>query len=357
MMSLSFFSLQRILAVRVLYAALLLPLLCMPAIAQVDGYLKTLPTPDEIIAAFPIEGEGKERLDAAARQQAAFNHVSTIIYRNAHERSKPLKFTLQEEKAYKALDEDARARIRSLMGYPPYLCGNNSDCQDFESRVIDYGWRNKKMARAFEKDLNTRLFPQNIVHHTPQSVATSWMKFLTALGGLVLGIFIARPWRVFYHGTLESLGSGITVEGSGAIRMVENRRNHIRIGNTEIGEAILSQRMDDELNAALDSNAQLAIGVGRIFIWRWVLFIRNGNRVLRANFFGVLGRALLLIPFFSILAAIVALMLVSSIASLPIALGVCLFCIGLGLGQILANIRAWLGTGMAATPSPRHATP
>ncbi|MEZ5936851.1 MAG: hypothetical protein R3C52_01370 [Hyphomonadaceae bacterium] len=314
-----------------------------PASAQSGEIaLSDIPGPAEIEAAFPIEGEGAARIEAAARQQAAFDHISTILYRQASKRSKPLNFRPDEQKLYTALTDDAKARIRAEMGFPKSICGPaEKDCRAFEELVTDYTVRDRKKKHALEAEIEAAFFPKREVSGVERT--TGWFVIACLTGAPVLGLVVFGPFGVIYRGELNAIGSGVVYEGGGMLRMAEVRRTHLTIGGREVREFVLSPRMDDALEEAADRGGEVGLGVGRVLHLRWLLSIRSGTGTMRANLGGALLRQMFLIPFFAIVAAVLAAMLASLVLGLYLGVAVGLFFIGAGGGQILANLRAWFG--------------
>lgn len=314
--------------------------LAIAAPAAAQAYLNDIPSPEEIEAAFPITGEGDARLDAAARQEAAFSYFSTIIYRAANKRSKPMTFTPQEQALYDALSDQPKARIRADLGFPPRLCGPDKTCQKYEDLVIDYSWRNKKMSAPLNREIEAAF---GLNQKDPRSAALGWTILFMWIAAPVAGFLLARPWGVIYSGEIGSIGSGVVMEGGGLFRMAEVRRNHLQIGRRKIGDFVMTQRMADALDDAAGTGGPVKLGIGRVLHLRWLLSVAAAGRTERAHAGGALLRQIVLIPFFSLVAAVLALIVVSIFAGPYIALAAAFFFIGAGVGQFLTNLRAWMG--------------
>lgn len=308
---------------------------------QAQAYLNDLPSPAEIEAAFPITGEGDARLHSAARQEAAFAYFSTIIFREADKRSKTRTFTAQEQAAYTALNDEPKARIRAELGFPEFVCGRDQTCHKYEALVTDYSWRNKKMSAPLNKEIEAAFGLEKTPDPRPAAVA--WFILLTWALAPVAGFLVARPWGVIYRGEIGSVGSGMVAEGGGLFRMVEVKRNHLEIGGRKVGDFVMTQRMDDALMAAADAGGPVKLGIGRVLHLRWLLSVAAGGKTERAHLGGALLRQIVLIPFFTVVAVILALLVAGMISGPALALAAAFFFVGAGIGQLLTNVWVWLG--------------
>lgn len=331
------------LTARPLVAALLFTCLTIWAAppGQAQAYLNDLPAPAEIEAAFPITGEGEARLHSAAKQEAAFAYFSAIIFKEADKRSKTRTFTAQEQAAYTALNDVPKARIRAELGFPEFVCGRNRTCQEYEALVTDYSWRDKKMSAPLNREIEAAFGLEKAPDPRPAAVA--WFILLTWVVAPVAGFLVARPWGIIYRGVIGSVGSGMVAEGGGLLRMVEVKRNHLEIGGRKVGDFVMTQRMDDALIAAADAGGPVRLGIGRVLHLRWLLSVAAGGKTERAHLGGAMLRQIVLIPFFTLIAAVLAMLLVSMVAGPVLALAAAFFLVAAGIGQILTNVRAWLG--------------
>lgn len=322
---------------------LILAVLTGGAGAQNVSYLDSLPTQTEIEEAFPLGGE--DPIDSAARQTAAFSIVSDTILKTARERKAD--FTPQERLAYDAARFDADARIRESFGWDKLGCGSDADCYRYEEAVIDYQRGDKKKAKAFRRDFQTRLYGNTVMpdNMSGASMSLSDVKvaptdWIAILVGLALGILAAHPFRALRRGVVTALGSGIVREAG---LETFNRRHRIKIGNTKLGTTITSARMDDALINSLNSGGESVVGVGWILWMRWILSVRQGGETEREGLVSFLSRTLLLIPVASAIGVGIMAFALNIVADQALVLLGAIFVLAFGITSIFVNFRAWLG--------------
>ncbi|WOI54680.1 hypothetical protein [Parvularcula sp. LCG005] len=310
--------------------------------AQNPNYLKTLPTPEELEAAFPLGGE--DPIDAAARQAAAFSIVSDTILLTARDRKSD--FTPPERAAFDNYKYTAEHRIRASQGWPKLGCGSNADCQRYENLLIDYQWRDKKKSRAFEKEFKEKLYGNySVPEHMPvATAATSDVQFrplqwAAILIGLGLGVFAAQPHRAKLQGPVSVLGSGIT-DSQGFETF--NRRHRVTIGDRKLGTTITSANIDDALHHALQSGDRATVGVGWMLWMRWILSVRHGSDIEREGPLSFLARTVLLTPLVTIIAVLVSGFILNMFAGPVIVFLATTFLLAFGVTQMVTNFRSWL---------------
>ena len=326
------------------------------AFAQDAAYLKALPAPAEIEAAFPIEGD--DRIDAAAKQQAAFSLAADAINERARERKTMIRFTPEEAALHTAYSVDASNRIRKSMGYPTLGCGGDKDCERFDALYREYLWRSKKKSAAFKAEFREK-FPAAAAAVLPPAAAeaaravaggdvrtTDWLLILAAVS---LGAAAARPWKAVYRGQITQMGSGVSRTSSGIISETFNRRNRIKIGAKKLGETVTSMRMDDALMSAMHSGSDAAVGTGWVLWWRWILSVNCDGEKEREPFLSFLTRTLILSPLFAVVAALIAGFGARLFLPLNIAWPIGIFVLVFGLTQIVTNTVAWIGGAPAKT--------
>jgi len=325
---------------------------CASAGAQDISYLKSLPTPAEIEAAFPIDGD--DRIDAAAKQQAAFSLVADAINNRAKERRTMVKFTPEESELHGLYAIDASNRIRTSIGYPILGCGGDKDCERFDNLYREYLWLSKKKSAAFRAEFRQK-FPAAAMT-LPAAGATTgpggdvkMFDWLLIMAAIALGVAAARPWKAVYRGRITQMGSGVARTSSGVISETFNRRNRVTIGAKKLGETVTSTRMDDALLNAMQSGAEAAVGTGWVLWWRWILSVDCGGDKEREPFLSFLTRTLILSPLFAIIAALIAGFGARLFLPLNIAGPIGIFVLVFGLTQIVSNTLAWIGAAPAAT--------
>ena len=326
--------------------------------AQNSAYLDQLPARADIEAAFPLGGD--DPVDAAARQIAAFSIVSDTILKTARDRGSD--FTATEQAAYNAARFEALFRVREGLGYPRVACGDNEECWRFDNLLLDYQWRDEKKAAAFRQEFAAKLYPSGGAPSamrldpsaSPATVSAGFrpMQWLGILGGLAAGLFLTWPGGAIIRGQVTALGSGI-VRDQGLETF--NRRHRIKIGTKKLGTSVTSARIDDALLSALNSGSNAAVGAGWVMWFRWILSVSADGDTEREGFISFAGRTIPLVPLLALIAGAVSGIALYYMAGPAGAFAGVFFFLGAGIGQVLSNIRAWLGASPIAPPKSARA--
>lgn len=312
-----------------------------------EGFIRQLPTAEEIDAAFPLGGP--DPVEAAAKRSAAYRLVGVVIAESNGRDGSPANLSPVESTAYRQYSDAGPVSVRQEMGWPRVGFGGNRDIERYDNLLTDYVWRNKGMAEEFAAEFSKKLFagkehllPETFLETRAQRALISFSGLLALFFGICVGTAIAKPWKFFREGVLVSMGSGIAKTTPGLVSMTYLERNHLSLGDKRWGTTALSPRIDAALEAALESRFPIRVGMGRTVFRNWALSVKSPAEAVREPVITFCLHTFFLLPIVTLLAVVCAAFMGPATGSGLVALFSMAAAASFGAGLVFKNLLAWI---------------